>query len=83
MKMMDDLGFKIKKLREERNISQEQLATELDISQSKLSKIENGRTTKIDFALMTKLSNLFEISLEDFLERERERERLKRRQIQN
>ena len=81
--MMDDLGFKIKKLREQRNISQEQLATELDISQSKLSKIENGRITKIDFALMTKLSDLFEISLEDFLERERERERLKRKQIQN
>ena len=68
--MMDDLGFKIKKLREEKNISQEQLATELDISQSKLSKIENGRTIKIDFAVMTKLSNLFEISLEDFLGRE-------------
>ncbi len=72
--MMNELGYKIKKLREQRNISQEQLATELDISQSKLSKIENNRTTKIDFALMTKLSDLFEISLEDFLERERERE---------
>ena len=76
---MDDLGFKIKKLREQKNVSQEQLATELDISQSKLSKIENGRTTKIDFALMTKLAELFKISLENFLERER----LKRKQVQN
>lgn len=68
MKMMDDLGFKIKKLREQKKISQEQLASELEISQSKLSIIENGRTIKIDFILMNKLSDLFEISLEDFLE---------------
>ena len=65
---MDDLGFKIKKLREQKKISQEQLASELEISQSKLSIIENGRTIKIDFILMNKLSDLFEISLEDFLE---------------
>lgn len=38
-----DLGFKIKKLREEKNMSQEELAIQLNISQSKLSKIENGR----------------------------------------
>ena len=36
-----DIGFKIKKLREEKNLSQEQLANLLDISQSKISKIEN------------------------------------------
>ena len=41
-----DIGFKIKKLREEKNLSQEQLANLLEISQSKLSKIENGRLKK-------------------------------------
>ena len=41
-----DIGFKIKKLREEKNVSQEQLVNLLEISQSKLSKIENGRLKK-------------------------------------
>ena len=41
-----DIGFKIKKLREEKNLSQEQLVNLLEISQSKLSKIENGRLKK-------------------------------------
>jgi len=41
-----DIEFKIKKLREEKNLSQEQLANLLEISQSKLSKIENWRLKK-------------------------------------
>lgn len=65
-----DLGFKIKKLREEKNISQEQAAEQLQISQSKLSKIENGRISKIDFLLITQISKLFSIPLSDFVERE-------------
>ena len=49
-----DIGFKIKKLREEKNLSQEQLANLLEISQSKLSKIENGRLKKIEMKLVLK-----------------------------
>ncbi|AYO57153.1 hypothetical protein CO230_02825 [Chryseobacterium sp. 6424] len=49
-----DIGFKIKKIRESKMISQEQLADTLNIFQSKLSKIENGRIKKIDFVLMQK-----------------------------
>ena len=47
-----DIGFKIKKLREEKNLSKEQLANLLEISQSKLSKIENGRLKKIEMKLV-------------------------------
>ena len=49
-----DIGFKIKKLREEKNVSQEQLVNLLEISQSKLSKIENGRLKKIEIKLVLK-----------------------------
>ena len=49
-----DIGFKIKKLREEKNVSQEQLVNLLEISQSKLSKIENGRLKKIEMKLVLK-----------------------------
>ena len=63
-----DIGFKIKKLREEKNLSQEQLANLLDISQSKLSKIENGRLKKIEMKLVLKFCKSIDINLDDFFE---------------
>ena len=62
-----DIGFKIKKLREEKNLSQEQLANLLDISQSKISKIENGRLKKIEMKLVLKFCKNIDINLDDFL----------------
>lgn len=53
-----DLGFKIKKLREEKNMSQEELAIQLNISQSKLSKIENGRL-RANMVLLLGVCNCF------------------------
>ena len=63
-----DIGFKIKKLREEKNLSQEQLANLLEISQSKLSKIENGRLKKIEMKLVLKFCKNLDINLDDFFE---------------
>ena len=62
-----EIGFKIKKLREEKNLSQEQLANLLEISQSKLSKIENGRIKKIEMKLVLKFCKNIDINLDDFL----------------
>jgi transcriptional regulator with XRE-family HTH domain len=62
------VGFKIKKLREEKKLSQPELANILDISQSDLSKIENGRTKKIDFQLMDKVCKEFDVDFEYFIE---------------
>lgn len=63
-----DIGFKIKKLREEKNLSQEQLVNLLEISQSKLSKIENGRLKKIEMKLVLKFCKSIDINLDDFFE---------------
>ena len=63
-----DIGFKIKKLREEKNLSQEQLANLLEISQSKLSKIENGRLKKIEMKLVLKFCKNIDIELDEFFE---------------
>ena len=63
-----DIGFKIKKLREEKNLSQEQLANLLEISQSKLSKIENGRLKKIEMKLVLKFCKSIDVNLDDFFE---------------
>lgn len=63
-----DIGFKIKKLREEKNLSQEQLVNLLEISQSKLSKIENGRLKKIEMKLVLKFCKSIDVSLDEFFE---------------
>lgn len=62
------IGFKIKKLREEQNLSQETLAFKLGVSQSKLSDIENGQRKKeIDFLLMDKICKTFNKDLDYFM----------------
>jgi transcriptional regulator with XRE-family HTH domain len=63
-----DLGFQIKKLRERQNISQGKMAEDLEISQSKLSKIESGKIKKVDFILMEKICRFFSISNSEFLD---------------
>lgn len=65
---MNNIGFKIKKLREIKNISQEEFAYNLDISQSTLSKIENGTVGKIDFIFMQKVCDYFEVHQDYFLD---------------
>ncbi len=63
------IGFKIKKLREDVNMSQMTLASKLDVSQAKLSDIENGRRKKeIDFLLMDKVCKEFSKEFDYFME---------------
>jgi transcriptional regulator with XRE-family HTH domain len=72
------IGFKIKKLREERNLSQPNLASELHISQSELSKIENGQTKKIDFLFMDRVCSFFEKDFEFFTENDHQINNIKK-----
>lgn len=60
------IGFKIKKLREEYNLSQSKLADQLGVTQSELSKIENSRAKKIDIYFMIKVCNFFNKDLDFF-----------------
>lgn len=62
------IGFKIRKLREEKDYSQPHLANLLGISQSELSKIENEQTKKIDFLLMDKVCKEFYVDFQCFTE---------------
>lgn len=65
---MNSIGFKIKRLREQKEVSQERLAYELDISQSNLSRIENGTVEKVDFLLMQKVCDFFDVESDYFME---------------
>jgi len=62
------VGIKIKRLREERKLSQPELAELLEISQSTLSNIESESSQKIDFHLMDKVCKIFDKDFEYFVE---------------
>lgn len=48
-------------------MTQQELADCLEISQSKLSKIENGKIQKIDLTMILKLCQCFEIEVNNFV----------------
>lgn len=62
------VGYKIKKLREQKNMSQPELAELLGVSQTSLSHIENRVTKKLDFKFMDKVCNEFEVGFDYFMD---------------
>lgn len=65
---MNNIGLKIKILREKHSLSQDKLANHLDVSQASLCRIESGHTDKVDFMLMQKVCDFFDVKFEYFLE---------------
>jgi transcriptional regulator with XRE-family HTH domain len=65
---MISIGTKIRKLREQNNLSQQELAFIIEITQSNLCKIESGHTDKIDFLLMHKICEHFKVDASYFIE---------------
>lgn len=63
-----NIGTKIKNLREEKHLSQSELAFELGVSQGTLHNIESGNSKKVDFLLMDKVCQFFDKDFEYFLE---------------
>ncbi len=63
-------GTKILKLRKKFNLSQFELAAKLDISQATLSDIESSKNKKIDFVLIHKICQIFQVSYDYFIENE-------------
>jgi len=62
-----DIGIKILKLRNSKNLSQPELSHRLGISQTALSEIETGKTKKIDFLLVNKICKEFNVDFECFM----------------
>jgi transcriptional regulator with XRE-family HTH domain len=61
------IGTKIRQLREDRGMSQQELALELGISQPTVHNIETDPQHKIDCLLMDKICNFFEKDLSYFI----------------
>ena len=62
------IGFKIKQLRQNKKMLQAELAEQLTISQACLSSIENGDTDKIDYVVIYKICQIFDVNHEYFRE---------------
>lgn len=59
------IGRKIKRLRTENKMSQEELAYKLNVAQTSISNFEADKTIP-DFLIMEKIGNLFEVGLDYF-----------------
>ena len=62
--ILSELGDKIKTLRKQKNISQEQLAKMAGISRATLSKLENGYFTKISVATLDRILSILGYSID-------------------
>lgn len=62
---MDNFGEKIRHLRKEINMTQEELGTKLNITYQAVSKWERNLSSP-DFGTIVKISKIFNVSLEYF-----------------
>ena len=62
-----NLADQLKALRKEKNVSQEKLATYLNISYQSVSKWENGNAYP-DIQLLPKIARFFDISIDELLQ---------------
>lgn len=65
-----EVGYKIKQLREERKLSQEELAHLVGVTQATISNIESGKS-KPDIYLMDSIAKNFDKDIYDFLMEDR------------
>lgn len=61
----------LKKMRDERKLTQEEVAGSLGISQNYYSEIENGRKqADLNLSIVTKLSEVLSVSVEEIIRQE-------------
>lgn len=57
-----ELGERIRRLRKDKHMTQEELARSLGLQKSAIAKYENGRVSNIKKATLLKMAEIFEIS---------------------
>lgn len=67
---MDNIGFNIRKIREQKGFSQEYMANVLNISQASYARMENEET-KITVERLQKIAEILETSIIDFFNNDR------------
>lgn len=59
------LAKNLKKLRKQKKLSQEKLARTVDISYNTISKIEAGKAKNPTFETLSKLADVFKVSIDE------------------
>lgn len=65
-RIKNNLGLKIRMLRELRNLSQKYMADELNLSLSGYGKLERGETDP-SYSRLSKISNILDVSIEELI----------------
>lgn len=65
MQKMNNIGFNIRKIREQKGFSQDYMATELSISQASYARIEN-EATKLTIDRLSKIAEILQTDITDF-----------------
>lgn len=64
MTIKEKFGYRIKELRQTRNLSQEKFALQIDMDRTYLASIESGKRN-VSLENISKIANGFKISLEE------------------
>ena len=59
------MGFRVREIREEKKITQEELERKSGISRQTISAIENGKVKFVSSKTLTALAGALEVSLDD------------------
>ncbi len=62
--LLSEIGTKVKSLRKEKNISQENLAKMVGISRNTLSKLENGYIANISIVTLDRVLNVLSYEID-------------------
>lgn len=73
------IGGFLKELRKEKNMTQEQLAEVLGVTNRSISRWENG-VNMPDFDLVIEIANYFDVGIEEFLDGERKMDMIEKKQ---
>ena len=73
------IGELLRKLRNEKHLSQEQLAEKLNVSSRSVSRWENGNTMP-DISLIIELADFYDIDIRELLNGERKSEKMDKEQ---
>ena len=64
---LESLGARIKRLRQERKLSQDRLAIEANIDQSGLSKFERGKEPKMSETPLRRVARILKVPYEELV----------------
>jgi len=70
----DHIWANLKKIRNEKNMSLEEVAREIEIAPSSLSRLENGKSPNVSFSTIYDLCSYYNVSLEKIVSEDMESE---------